>query len=340
MPNLDGLMPEGELESEPRCTRAPRTISAHCGECEQAWKQQRIRVPAPRLCCAAMHPKQPLMSIADVIRYWNSSGGWCQAEECSKELLFTAHGLEVTHRMVRDGDHPGPVDYSAREDVWTIQRDKGWGFHQPWNILGVICNECQHFSNANELRCADPDRGASLGPSSDGPNLPLGGPFTETPPEPAILVHAGHKDRQYERSNRRRREKRQRSGGSARAGGGSGIGGGGGGASGGSSGGGGSASGGLSGGGGSGNGGSSGGGSSGEGAAAAYNDAELEVEVERRLMHHLDGASDCSFDELFDVMAESDVRIVASGREAVERALDAMESANKVMHREGRIHLI
>ena len=65
------------------------------------------------------------------------------------------------------------------------------------------------------------------------------------------------------------------------------------------------------------------------------------MEVERRLVHHEgDGASDCSFDELFDVMAESDVRIVASGREAVERALDAMESANKVIHREGRIHLI
>ena len=39
-------------------------------------------------------------------------------------------------------------------------------------------------------------------------------------------------------------------------------------------------------------------------------------------------------------MSDADARVVATGREAVGRALEAMEAANKVMYREGRIHLI
>ena len=75
--------------------------------------------------------------------------------------------------------------------------------------------------------------------------------------------------------------------------------------------------------------------------AAPYDDSELEEEVEKRLTLLFAGnRDDCSFDELFDAMARADARVVASGREAVERALETMETANKVMHREGRIHLI
>ena len=75
-------------------------------------------------------------------------------------------------------------------------------------------------------------------------------------------------------------------------------------------------------------------------AAAPYGDAELEEAVEKALTLLFAGnRDDCSFDELYEQMAR-DARVVASGREAVERALDEMENANKVMHREGRIHLI
>lgn len=76
--------------------------------------------------------------------------------------------------------------------------------------------------------------------------------------------------------------------------------------------------------------------------AAPYaTDEELETAVEASLTLLFAGArDDCSFDELFEQISRSDARAAASGREGVSRALEAMEAANKVMHREGRIHLI
>ena len=75
--------------------------------------------------------------------------------------------------------------------------------------------------------------------------------------------------------------------------------------------------------------------------ASPYSKDELEKVVEDALSKLFSGnRDDCSFDELFTSMGTSDTRLLASGREAVESALDAMEAANKVMHREGRIHLI
>ena len=49
---------------------------------------------------------------------------------------------------------------------------------------------------------------------------------------------------------------------------------------------------------------------------------------------------DVPFDELFKTLIRKVPRAILTGREAVKEALDKMEAANKVMHREGRIHLI
>ena len=78
-----------------------------------------------------------------------------------------------------------------------------------------------------------------------------------------------------------------------------------------------------------------------EAPTSAYDAAELEQVVEAALSKVFSGnRDDCTFDELYTTMVASDARVVASGREAVMASLDAMEVANKVMHREGRIHLI
>ena len=109
--------------------------------------------------------------------------------------------------MVRNGDHPGPVDYSANLDVWTIQRIKGWGLHQPWNIAGAICTSCQHHSNSNELRTADPDRGACLDEQPDEP-LGRGAPRQRRAPDryvAAIAEDAQIKDVLYSCALRRLR---------------------------------------------------------------------------------------------------------------------------------------
>ena len=40
------------------------------------------------------------------------------------------------------------------------------------------------------------------------------------------------------------------------------------------------------------------------------------------------------------MLVAKDARVASAGRTAVEEVLEAMEAANKVMHREGRVHLI
>ena len=78
-----------------------------------------------------------------------------------------------------------------------------------------------------------------------------------------------------------------------------------------------------------------------EGGARAYDDSELEMKVETWLTKFFAGPIDnCTFALLFNAMAQGDARVAASGREAVERALETMEAANKVVYRERRIHLI
>lgn len=52
------------------------------------------------------------------------------------------------------------------------------------------------------------------------------------------------------------------------------------------------------------------------------------------------GPGGCSFVELFNEMAREDPRVAASGREAVERSLNALQADNKLMYREGLVHLI
>ena len=65
---------------------------------------------------------------------------------------------------------------------------------------------------------------------------------------------------------------------------------------------------------------------------------ENEAVVEHMLnMLFSTGRDDIGFDELWRALRKS--RSMLS-RVAVEEALDAMEAANKVMHREGRVHLI
>ena len=48
---------------------------------------------------------------------------------------------------------------------------------------------------------------------------------------------------------------------------------------------------------------------------------------------------ECSFEQLFARVGR-DPRVAAAGRGAVTRALELTEAANKVMYREGRVHLI
>jgi len=75
--------------------------------------------------------------------------------------------------------------------------------------------------------------------------------------------------------------------------------------------------------------------------AVPYTRSELEAEVEKTLTSLFIGdRDDVAFEELYAQMCESDERVMASGKDAVTAALDAMETANKVMHREGHIHLI
>ena len=68
---------------------------------------------------------------------------------------------------------------------------------------------------------------------------------------------------------------------------------------------------------------------------------ELEASVEATL-NMLFGRvrDDVPFDELYKTLIRKVPRAILTGREAVEEALNKMEEANKVMHREGRIHLI
>jgi len=69
--------------------------------------------------------------------------------------------------------------------------------------------------------------------------------------------------------------------------------------------------------------------------------AELEAAVEAALNRLFAGdRDDVPLDELVNALRQTEPRAAAAGREALVTTLDAMEAANKVMHREGRIHLI
>ena len=76
------------------------------------------------------------------------------------------------------------------------------------------------------------------------------------------------------------------------------------------------------------------------GGSIPYSDGELEAEVEMVLALLFAGTRDeCTFDELFAHLAR-DPRVAVCGRDAVTRVLGTMEAANKVIYREGRVHLI
>ena len=52
------------------------------------------------------------------------------------------------------------------------------------------------------------------------------------------------------------------------------------------------------------------------------------------------GGDECTFDALFTFMQQQDPRLQDVHRESVEDTLVRLETANKVMHREGRVHII
>ena len=52
------------------------------------------------------------------------------------------------------------------------------------------------------------------------------------------------------------------------------------------------------------------------------------------------GGDECTFDALFAFMQQQDPRLQDVHRESVEDTLVRLEAANKVMHREGRVHII
>ena len=68
---------------------------------------------------------------------------------------------------------------------------------------------------------------------------------------------------------------------------------------------------------------------------------EMEVAVEATLNEIFAGdRNEVPFDELCTRLIRKEPRAVQAGRDAVTEALITMEAANKVMYREGRIHLI
>ena len=76
------------------------------------------------------------------------------------------------------------------------------------------------------------------------------------------------------------------------------------------------------------------------GSSIPYSDGELEAEVDKALAVLFSGAhDDCTFEELLSRVG-CDPRVVACGRDAVTRVLGSMEAADKVMVRDGRVHLL
>ena len=75
-------------------------------------------------------------------------------------------------------------------------------------------------------------------------------------------------------------------------------------------------------------------------APAPYDEEELHARVKELLRHIVGNAEVCSFEKLYDAMVRADVRVAASGRDALEGALVAMEERNEVMFREGAVHVI
>ena len=66
---------------------------------------------------------------------------------------------------------------------------------------------------------------------------------------------------------------------------------------------------------------------------------EAAVEVTLNMLFAGD-RNDVPFDELYSRLIRKEPRAIRAGRKAVEEALFAMEAAQKVMYREGVIHLI
>ena len=74
--------------------------------------------------------------------------------------------------------------------------------------------------------------------------------------------------------------------------------------------------------------------------ATPYSDGELEAHVEAALcVLSTDTCDDCAFEELY-ARLERDPRVAVGGREAVTRVLCTMDAADKLMLREGRVHLM
>ena len=69
--------------------------------------------------------------------------------------------------------------------------------------------------------------------------------------------------------------------------------------------------------------------------------AELEAATEAMLNQMFFGdCEDVPFEELFTKLVAEDVRVAAAGQAAVEKALAAMQAADKVVHIGANIHLI
>ena len=69
---------------------------------------------------------------------------------------------------------------------------------------------------------------------------------------------------------------------------------------------------------------------------------EMEVAVEATLNNLFVGGNrdEVPFNELYATLIRTEPRVIQAGRKAVKEILMVMEAANKIMHREGRIHLI
>ena len=151
-----------------------------CTTCKQHYKQTGQAAPPPRLCCAAIHPADPLVFFPQLIRLFNASGGFCAG--CRKELTLGARGAVVTHKMVRDGA-ADQADYTAISKCMGLQRARNEYFHTDGNCVAVLCPPCNCAANANRIRGWDPERDPLLSNSNEDLTAPssVGGPFINIP---------------------------------------------------------------------------------------------------------------------------------------------------------------
>jgi hypothetical protein len=153
--------------------------------------------PGPRLCCLAVHPAEPFAFYPELIREWNRSGGWCQAEDCGRSMVFTAAGQIVTHKMVDEGEAE-ETDFSALTSVFTLQRLRNHRLHQRTYIGGAICCECNSRTNSNDLTQRDPKRDPILEqPRPESPAFTPGGPASVLPAPPKDYVGLGYASAAY-----------------------------------------------------------------------------------------------------------------------------------------------